>query len=132
MSPLLELLRNRIDLRSIPFTERGSRLMLFHQPNGFAIKLAERWSAWEREFGHYRRRAPIVRDWVLLDDQGEPLPIELTTYPHLVQAQTPRGRFEWVFVDEETLYLHLPATPCGIRFSVSAAHGRTDRRGGEF
>ena len=28
--------------------------------------------------------------------------------------------------------MQLPPAPCGIRFTLSAAHGRTDRRGGEF
>lgn len=132
MSPFLELLRNRIDLSAVPFTDRGSRLLLFCQQGRFSVKLAERWSAWEQEFGHYRRRPPIVRDWTLVDEKGEPLALELTTYPHLIQAETPLGMFHWVLVDEETLYVQLPSTPCGMEFSLSAAHGRPDRRGGEF
>lgn len=127
-----ESLRNRIDLRSIPFTERGSRILLFCEDGRFAIKLAERWSAWEQEFGHYRRRPPIVRDWALLDEAGNPLAIELTTAPEGVEAQTASGLFRWLFVDEETLYLQLPPRSCGVRFELSAARGQTDRRGGEF
>ncbi len=129
---VLQLLRNRIDLKDMPFTERGSRIMLFCEHSRFSIKLAERWSAWEQEFGHYRRRVPIVREWTLLDAAGEPLAFELTTYPHMVQAQTRLGVFRWVFIDQETLYLQLPPAPCGVHFRVSAAHGHTDRRGGEF
>lgn len=127
-----ELLHNRVDLKTVPFSERSSRIMLFSENSRLHIKLAERWTAWEHEFGHYRRRPPIVRDFELLDAHGEPLAFELSTYPHSVEMQTTSGTFRWVFVDEETLYLQLPPAPCGIRFILSAAHGRTDRRGGEF
>ena len=42
-SPILERLKNRINLRQIPFSERGSRLLVFHEYNHFNIRLAERW-----------------------------------------------------------------------------------------
>lgn len=125
-------LHNRIDLQTIPFSERGSRLMLFGADSHFYIKLTERWSAWEQEFGHYRRRAPIVRSWTLLNGDGQPLSFKLNTFPHVVEAQTIIGVFRWTFVDEETLYLELPPLPCGVRFAVMATEGHADRRGGEF
>lgn len=127
-----QLLHNRIDLKTVPFSERSSRIMLFAENSKFSIKLAERWTAWEHEFGHYRRRPPIVREFELLDGDGQPLSFELDTYPHVVELKTAPGVFRWTFLDEETLYLQLPPAPCGLRFSLSAAHGRTDRRGGEF
>lgn len=127
-----QLLQNRIDLKTVPFTDRGSRLMLFSEDSHFYLKLTERWSAWEQEFGHYRRRPPIIRSWTLLSSDGQPLSFQLQTFPHLVQAQTILGVFRWTFADEETLYLQLPNVPCGVRFAVAAANGRADRRGGEF
>lgn len=127
-----ELLRNHFDLRQTPFTERSSRIMLFCENGQFYIKLAERWTAWEHEFGHYRRRPPIVRAFELLDGAGEPLPFTMDAYPHALIMHTNGGDFRWVFLDQETLYLELPHSECGIRFELSAAHGRTDRRGGEF
>lgn len=127
-----EMLHNRIDLETVPFSERGSRIMLFWEKSGFYIKLAERWAAWEHEFGHYRRRPPIVHEFQLLDGKGATLAFELDAYPHTLEMHTSVGDFRWVFVDEETLYLHFPSAPCGVRFILSAAHGRTDRRGGEF
>ena len=42
-SPFLRLLRNRINLRQIPFSERGSRLMVFRADDHLAVRLAERW-----------------------------------------------------------------------------------------
>ncbi len=128
----LQLLCNRIDLKSIPFTMRGSRLLLFRDDSRFYIKLAERWAAWQSEFGHYRRRAPFIRDFTLLDANGNPLDGQLTTYPHVVEAQTQVGIFRWLFADRETLYLQLPSARCGIYFVISAPYGRADRRGGEF
>lgn len=130
--PFARLLHNRIDLVTVPFSERGSRIMLFRDNAHFYIKLAERWAAWESEFGHYRRRPPIVREFALLDGEGQPLTIETDTYPHVLDLHTRIGDFRWTFLDQETLYLQLPHAPCGIRFLVSATGGRTDRRGGEF
>lgn len=131
-SPYLLKLRNRLNLRAIPFSERGSRIMLFCEDSRFHIRLAERWAAWERELGHYRRRAPLIRDFTLTDAEGQPLAVTLTTYPHAVVADTTLGPFTWLFVDEETLLLQLPPVPCGVQFLAMAADGRTDRRGGEF
>lgn len=127
-----ELLHNRINLETVPFSERGSRIMLFGANGEFHIKLAERWSAWEHEFGHYRRRPPILRHLELLDGAGAALPFTLDSYPHVLDLTTASGVFRWTFLDDESLQLQLPAAPCGIRFELSAAHGRTDRRGGTF
>lgn len=106
--------------------------MLFCEDAQFYIKLAERWTAWENEFGHYRRRPPIVRNLTLLDGAGLPLTFEMDAYPHVLEMHTALGDFRWAFLDEETLYLELPHAACGIEFELAAAHGRTDRRGGEF
>ncbi|HLE16457.1 MAG TPA: hypothetical protein VI776_17075 [Anaerolineales bacterium] len=38
-----QLLKNRINLRQIPFSERGSCLMVFFENQHFSIRLAERW-----------------------------------------------------------------------------------------
>jgi putative isomerase len=131
-SDYLSLLRNRIDLKTVPFTERGSRILLFCDDSHFQIRLAERWSAWESQWGHYRRRSPFVQALTLLDGSGRPLGGELVSDPHAVEVQTPAGVFRWVFVDEETLCLQLPPGRCGVQFSASVAQGRTDARGGEF
>lgn len=125
-------LRDHLDLKRIPFSERGSRLMLLEEKGSFALRLVERWAAWESIYGHYRRRAPFIKTLALTDETGQPLPVELTTYPHLVEAATSIGTFRWVFADEETLCLQVPPVPCGIRFGVHAAEGHTDRRGGFF
>src|SRR4029079_16079353 len=86
-----QLLHNRIDLLTVPFSERSARIMLVAENSKFSIKLAERWTAWEHEFGHYRRPPPILSALELLDGNGQPLPFTLDTYPHVVEAKTASG-----------------------------------------
>ncbi len=128
----LELLRGRIDLQDIPFSDRASRLLVFRRGSHLRIRLTERWLQWEHEVGHYRQRAPVVDDFQFTDEQGTPLDLHLTSYPHALVFDTARGEIWMAFADEETLYVKLPPGKIGISFRVYAAHGRTDRRGGEF
>jgi len=131
-SPFLLRLRDRINLKEIPFSERGSRFLIFRHDAHLCIRLAERWAKWESEVGDYRHRAPIVDDFVFTDENGTPLDFEVTAYPHATCFETRAGHFVLTFVDEEMLYLKLPVTRCGISFRVYATNGRSDRRGGEF
>ncbi len=131
-SPFLQLLRGRVNLEDIPFTERGSRLLVFKRDSHLYIKLAERWAQWEGQVGHYRLRAPLIDDLIFTDGDGALLPLTLVSFPHALGFETPEGFFEMTFVDEDTLLVHLPRSRVGIRFCVYAERGRTDRRGGEF
>lgn len=123
-------LHNRIDLTNIPFTDRGSRLLLFRQGNELAVRLAERWVKWENEVGHYRKRPPIIEHFTLLDADGTPLSFDSDTYPHVVHFNAPVGQFDWVFIDPETMLVQLPAGEYGIQFVVYTDRAETDRRGG--
>lgn len=123
---------HRIPFSGIPFSERGSRILVFRRASKLYIRLAERWGKWVEEVGDYRHRPPIIDDFVLTDVNGAPLDFELTSYPHALVLTTRIGEFYLVFADEETLYLQLPAARCGITFRAYATDGRTDRRGGEF
>ncbi len=129
-SAYLALLRNRIDLKRIPFTERGSRLMLLRDGDGFAIRLAERWLKREREPHAYRVRPSIVEGLQWTDEEGEALEVELSTYPHCVICRTAIGAFTITFLDSETLLVGLPAARCGVRFHAYLDQVQTDRRGG--
>ncbi|NWG18621.1 MAG: hypothetical protein HXY41_18525 [Chloroflexi bacterium] len=125
-----ERLYNRINLTGIPFTDRGSRLLLFRHQHQFAIRLAERWVKWEAEVGHYRQRPPIVTDFTLLDADDQPITApEVETTPHAVSITTALGCFTWLFLDPETLLLSLPSTRCGLRFTLYAQQAATDFRG---
>ena len=66
-SPYLRLLRNRIDLKRVPFSDRGSRLMFFYQDNHLDIRLAERWFKQEGQLAAYRDRPPLIDAWHFTD-----------------------------------------------------------------
>jgi glycogen debranching enzyme len=124
-------LHNRIDLTNIPFTDRGSRILLFRHGHQLYFRLAERWAKWEEEVGHYRKRVPIISEWTFLGADGQPLTdLEAETYPDVIHLTTPSGTFDWTFLDTETLLVRLPAGRFGITFNVYAERGAGDFRGG--
>jgi hypothetical protein len=59
-SYFLNLLKNRINLIEIPFTERGSRLLVFRSADTLSFRLAERWFKREAQLLAYRERPPMV------------------------------------------------------------------------
>ena len=129
-SPYLALLKNRINLRQIPFSERGSRLMVFRSENHFLVRLAERWFKLDQQLASYRQRPPLIDYWQLTDENDQPLAFELITYPHRLECRTSIGTFTMIFVDTETLLLVLPPGRCGVTFTAALAKALTDRRGG--
>ena len=62
-SPYLELLKNRINLKTIVFTERGSRLVVTSTKDAFDIRLAERWFKRDFKLASYRDRPPLVQNF---------------------------------------------------------------------
>lgn len=135
-STFLRMLRDRIDLVHVPFTDRGSRILFARTADlpqsPFCIRLAERWVKQEARYGDYRHRRPIVDGWMPIAPNGEPLPTEVTSYPHLLVLSTPLGQIHVSFQDMETLYFRLPESPIGFRFQVQADTAQRDRRGGTF
>jgi len=129
-SPFLELLKDRIDLREIPFTERGSRLLVYRNTNHLSIQLAERWIKRDQALSAYRLRPPILDDWYFTDAEGSPLELTMTTYPHQIQCGTEVGGFRIIFLDNETLLVALPNGRFGITFQANVNQIQTDRRGG--
>lgn len=128
---MLANLHNRIDLVTVPFTDRGSRLLLFRQGHQLFVRLSERWAKWETEVGHYRRRPPLVTDFTFLSAAGDPLvDIAVETDPYCVRLQTAVGPFDWTFMDPETLLVKLPTGRFGFEFTVYAQQGEADYRGG--
>jgi len=129
-SPYLELLKNRINLREIPFSERGSRLLIFQNNQHFAVRLAERWFKVDQRLSGYRQRPPLINDWLFTDGDGLPLEFTVTTYPHRIDVHTARGTFTIVFADTETLLVLLPPGGAGVTFRAQLDQAQTDRRGG--
>jgi len=118
-SDLLNLLQNRLDLEEIPFTERGSRLLIYYNEDGFHVHLAERWTRTHGKYA-YRERPRLMYNIQLLNADGNELPINLTTYPHAVLGQSAIGALWLNFADEKTLTIVLPSAASGIRFTCSA------------
>ena len=129
-SPYLSLLKDRINMNQIPFSERGSRLMVFRKDNYLSIRLAERWFKREGQLAAYRQRPPLVDHLRFTDGAGNVLNFDLDTYPHRVDCNTPCGVFSITFVDTETLLIALPPGTCGITYDANLDWARTDRRGG--
>ena len=74
-SEYLDLLKDRINLRQIPFSERGSRLLIFQSDGYLTFRLAERWFKREGQLSAYRKRPPLIDQWVFTDEEGNPLEI---------------------------------------------------------
>ncbi len=129
-SPYLDLLKNRINLTGIPFSERGSRLMVFRVNQHFSIRLAERWFKTDQQLAGYRTRPPIVDDLFFTDETGAALEMQTTTYPHRVDCHTRLGDFTLAYADSETLILTLPPGTCGLAFVAHLDQCTPDRRGG--
>lgn len=134
-SAYLSLLRNHIDIKNVPFSDRGSRLLVLQdkQSSSFYIKLAERLTTIQPDIEAYLRRPPFIQDFFLLDENGEELDFTLTTYPHVVHIQTAPGDFALVFQDEKTIALGLPPqSTVGVRFHVQPQFWETTEGGGVF
>ncbi|MCC6191567.1 MAG: glycogen debranching protein [Anaerolineales bacterium] len=129
-SAYLSLLKNRIDLHHVPFSDRGSRLMVFRNNSHFSVRLAERWFKREGQLAAYRDRPPLIDAWQFTNAEGQPLSVKVTTYPHRVDVETDAGDFCLAFVDSETLLVTLPPQACGLAFRANLDRCQTDRRGG--
>src|SRR5215211_9186855 len=92
-SEYLNLLKDRVNLREIPFSERGSRLLIFQSDGQLTFRLAERWFKRAGQLSAYRQRPPLIDQWVFKDEKDNPLAIKLTTYPHRVDFETSIGTF---------------------------------------
>ncbi len=123
-------LRNRIDLSRIPFTERGSRLLLFRGDQSLYVRLAERWIKYEQVYGAHRQRPPLIDQFIFVDADGNPLDFTVHSTAYSVDIETRIGVFTWTFTDAETLLLRLPPGRFNLGFDCMAERGASDRRGG--
>lgn len=121
----LALLEDRIDLRAIPFTERGSRLLVGRGAGGLRVSLAERWP---RRDGvdAVSTRPELLSELRVADGDGRPRGAEFTSYPHALFG----GDVRITFVDEATLLLALPAGGSRVAFRAPLERARFDARGG--
>ncbi|MGD8967099.1 MAG: trehalase family glycosidase [Anaerolineae bacterium] len=133
---LLDLLKNRIDITQVPFSDRGSRLLVYQVPgrSRLLVKLAERLTELQPGLDTYRRRGPFIHGFSLMDEAGDELDFEeVVTAPHALCFRTRLGDFHLVFQDEHVLSLGLPDwVTAGIRFRVSPQFWEETESGGVF
>lgn len=134
-SQYLSLLRNHIDISRVPFSDRGSRLLVFQHPeqSRLYVKLAERLTGLEPNIEAYLRRPPFIHGLAFLDEDGEPLEFEVSTSPQVLYLKTRVGDFGLVFQDRRTLSIGLPDNRLtGVRFKVSPQFWQAGPQGGSF
>jgi len=134
-TPYLNLLRNQIDITQVPFSDRGSRLLIYQYPERkqLFIKLAERIMGLEPGLASYRQRPPFIDNLSFIDENGEALDFTLVTSPDVLYFQTEIGEFGMVFQDLRTISIHVPEEkPAGLRFRVLTDFWKTNEAGGEI
>ncbi len=131
----LDILENCIDITRVPFSDRGSRLLVFQRADEdcLYVRLAERLTHLKPGIDAYRSRGPFIRDLRLIDEEGQPLSFDLTSHPHLLHFETEIGEFGLAFHDKITMTLGLPpGVASGVRFHVSPQFWEQTEQGGVF
>jgi putative isomerase len=111
---LLESMTDRIDLHTLPFTDRGSRLLVFRDAAG-SLRVAR--AVYE---------TPVDATWVVTDlrvadASGIAVARRMTTRPDRVRLDGPGGAIRLAFADPSTLALVLPAGRVRVRFRTAGA-----------
>ncbi|MBN1310205.1 MAG: hypothetical protein JXB30_02220 [Anaerolineae bacterium] len=134
-SPYLRALRNRISLKRTPFSDRGSRLLIYDSGNGngLFVRLAERLTGIEPGLEAYLKRPPFIEALWLIDDEGNYLDYEMVAYPHAVFFKTRLGTFGLTFQDSQTFTIGLPRdVKAGVCFIVAPHAVRRTEDGGDI
>ena len=121
-SPYLNLLRNQIDITKVPFSERGSRLLVYKYPDqsSLYVKLAERLLGLDPGLEAYLKRPPFIQYLTFIDQNGEILEFDTVTSPNVIYFHSELGDFELVYQDNQTLSFGLPPdVTAGLRFIVT-------------
>ncbi len=135
ISPYLNLLKNRINIQQVPFSDRGSRLLIFQTPgeSKLFIKLAERLITLQPDIEAYLKRPPFIKDLCFIDETGQLLEFQIESYPHVLYFHTRLGDFSLVFGDRRTVAIGLPfGVTAGLSFHVSPQFWQNGERGGVF
>lgn len=134
-SDYMSALHNHIDITKVPFSDRGSRLLIFRYPDhsGLYVKLAERLTQLDADIEAYLRRPPFIQNMYLIDSDGRILDFEVTSSPSRLELKTRIGLIEIVFQDKQTIAFGLPAGQiCGLRFRTFPQYWRSTETGGKF
>ena len=132
----LRALRNRISLELAPFSDRGSRVLVWQRrddPHAFDVKIGQRMTDIEPGVLDHLVRPPFLDCLRLIDGDGAPLELHITTYPHALFLDTRLGRFALAFQDEHTLSLRCPpGVRAGFRTTVRAVLPHEHTSGGDI
>lgn len=131
----LDLLHNHIDITEVPFSDRGSRVLVHGYPDKsrLFIKLAERLTFLDGNEEAYLSRPPFIQDLAFIDAKGMELDFVANCSPHLLSFHTGIGNFEMVFQDGQTLAFGVPdGVACGIRYKVLPQYGYKSPDGGKI
>jgi len=131
----LDVLENAIDITRVPFSDRGSRLLIFKYSDNdhLYVKLAERLTSIQPGLDTYRFRPPYIQDLSFVDQEGMELAHRLTTYPYALVFETRVGTFTLAFSKGDTIAIGLPpGVACGVRFRVNTQLRQVDADGGSL
>jgi len=131
-TPFSEKLINQIDITRIPFSTRGSRLTVNQEGHRLTVHQMERFRRVDIRPINHLQRQPLITNLIFLDKDGNPLNIDLETYPHKLEIKTIMGTFGLIFDTIETILIRLPEGACGVRGNVNIGYGKVDRLGGVF
>jgi len=118
---VLHLLENQIDIKQVPFSDRGSRLLVYHHADKPAlyIKLAERLIHYEAGIESYLKRPPLIEKLEFIDEDGKVLDFKTSSSAEMLRFETNIGEIQIVFQDEKTLSFGVPSqTVVGMRFQI--------------
>jgi hypothetical protein len=132
---LLNLLKNQIDITQVPFSARGSRLLLYQEvgQSHLLVKLAERLICLDPDPEAYLRRPPFIHGLGFVDEAGDLLEFTTTTSPDVLRFRTRLGDFNLAFQDNHTLAIGLPpGITAGVRFHLNPEMRIKSDSGGEI
>jgi len=133
LKPSLDILRNRIDISRVPFSDRGSRILVYQQDAQprLTFRLAERLVDLQPGLEVHRTRPALIPDFCFIDGDNQHLPYRLVTEPHALTFETRLGTFKIVFHDDDTLAIGLPPNRrAGVQFEVASPLWTPFARGG--
>ena len=134
-SDYLDLLQDHIDITRVPFSDRGSRILLFRdaQCSALYVKLAERLAHLDAGIEAYLKRPPYIQQLELIDTRGQALEFTTSVNPYQLKLETGQGVVNCAFQDQHTLAFGLPSgMTIGLRFRVFPQYWHSFDQGGSF
>ena len=126
LPPQLDLMRNAIDMDLIPYSDRGSRVMIFRDAdNRFLIRLAERLARIDPGIEAYLKRPPFIDQLAIIDKNEAQLPYVLTWNPYGVRLETIAGDFYLLIDSSDRLVIGIPdGVQAGVRLRCNTGYYR--------